>query len=251
MALSWSARRQLLYYVVASVLATVILFVGYQTFFTADPTCRDGRQNGSELGVDCGGSCARVCKDQEKPLNLLWARAFPAASPFYTVAAYIQNPNVGSGAKGVHYSFRIFDEKNSLVVERQGVTDIPPLQTVPILETNVDVGNRTVARTLFEFTSAATWSKVSADKLPPLRITEQTLAQDGARLTATVTNDSLKEVRAISVVAVVFDRSGVARAASKTVIDRIAAQSSEPIIFTWAGGFEGVARAEITILPSF
>jgi len=158
---------------------------------------------------------------------------------------------VGAGAKGVRYSFRIFDDKNSLVVERQGVADIPPLQTVPILETNVDVGNRTVTRTLFEFTSEPTWGKVSAEALPPLRITEQVLTADGSRLTAEVMNDSLKEVRDISVVAVVFDQSGVARAASKTVIDRIAAQSSEPIIFTWAAGFEGVARAEITLLPSF
>lgn len=251
MALSWSGRRQLLYYAVALVLVVVLLFVGYQTFFTAAPTCSDGIRNGTETGVDCGGSCSLVCTAQARAPVILWARAFSSSPQRYIAAAYIQNQNIGAGAKQVHYSFKLLDDKNILVVEREGVADLPPIQTVPIVETNIDIGNRTVARTLFEFTSEPTWNKVSASALPQLHITDQNLAGDGTRLVASVVNDSLNDVRGLTVVAVLFDHSGVARAASKTIIEKIARQSSEPIIFTWAGGFEGVARAEITVLPSF
>lgn len=251
MLLPWGIRRQLLYYAVASVLLAVISYVVWVAFLTQTPTCQDGAQNGNETGIDCGGSCALVCADEAKPPRLLWVRSFPQAPQRYSAAAYIQNANIGSGAKQVRYSFRLFDDKNSLVTEREGYADIPPIQTVPILETNIDVGNRMVARALFEFTSEPTWKKVSADALPPLRIIDQSLTADGTRLTGALVNDTLEEVRDLTLVAVVFDNSGVARAASRTVIPRLARQSSEPIIFTWPTGFEGVARAEITILPAF
>jgi hypothetical protein len=121
----------------------------------------------------------------------------------------------------------------------------------PILEANIDVGNRIVARALFEFTSEPTWTKVPPEALPPLRIIDQSLTADGTRLTGTLVNDTLEEIRNLTLVAIVFDGEGVARAASRTVIPRLSRQSSEPIIFTWGSGFEDVARAEITILPSF
>lgn len=251
MTLSWSARRQLLYYGVVGVLLLVLVLVGWQSFFARMPTCSDGVQNSSERGVDCGGSCARVCTEEVREPVLLWSRAFPSGSQRYTAAAYIQNSMAGAGAKRVAYSFRLFDDNNVLVVERTGIADIPPLRTVPIIENNIDVGNRTVARTLFEFTSEPVWNMVPADQLPQLRIIDQALLPDGTRLSANIRNDSLEEVRDIVAIGIVFDESGTARAASKTFIERVARQSSEPIIFTWPNGFEGVSRAEITLLPAF
>lgn len=250
MVIPWGVRRQLLYYAVATVLVVVIGYVSWTAFLSRAPTCQDGVKNGNEAGIDCGGGCALVCADQSQLPTLLWVRSFPQGGG-YSAVAYLQNPNVGAGAKRVSYTFRLFDEKNTLLVERDGYADIPPIQTVPILETNIDVGGRTVARTLFEFTSEPVWSRVSADKLPPIRITDQSLAADGTRLTGTLVNETLDEVRNVRLVAVVFDASGVARGASQTLITRLARQSSEPIIFTWPNGFEDVARAEITILPTF
>lgn len=244
-------RRQLLYYAVALVLGTMLLFVGWQTFLVRTPTCSDGLRNGAELGVDCGGSCTKVCEVQTQPPRLLWSRAFPIASPLYTAVAYVQNPNNGAGARQVRYTFRLFDEQNHLVVTREGFADLPPLHVVPIFETNIDIGNRSVARTLFEFTSEPVWNKVPQSAIPTLRLSDQDLLSDGTRLSATLINDSLTDAKDITVVAVLFDKDDIARAASRTVVPLVARQSSEPIVFTWSAGVEGVARAEITILPSF
>ncbi len=251
MALSWSSRRQFLYYAVALVVAVVLFFILWQTFFTAQPTCQDGIQNGSEAGIDCGGACALLCEGQARSPVVLWSRTFETAPSFYTAATYIQNPNPGVGAKNVPYSLQLFDEKNLLVMEREGMVDLPPIGTIPLVETNIGVGNRTVARAIFAFTSPPVWNKVPAGTLPQLRITQQSLAQDGTRLSATIVNDSLDPIRSLDVAAVVFDSAGVARAASKTRIDNISAKSSEPLIFTWPSALTDVARAEITVLPSF
>jgi hypothetical protein len=250
MALSWSIRRQLLYYVVAAIVGLILIAAGYKIFFTHTPTCSDGIQNGTELGVDCGGSCSLVCKNTARAPGIRWARSFPTDIGIYTAAAYVENPNSGAGARAVRYSFQLFDDKNILVAERDGVTDIPPISTIPIVEPNISVGNRTVARTLFSFADAPKWNIVSA-KTPDLRIGNQQLEADGSRLSATLTNNSLEDMGSVTVAAVLFDADGIARGASKTTLKGVMRKSSQPVVFTWPAGVPGIVRAEMTIVPSF
>jgi len=251
MALSWSTRRQLLYYGVAFFIGGVLLIVGWQTFFTTAPTCNDGLKNGSEQGVDCGGSCALVCQGQARAPVVLWARAFKTDATLYTAAAYIENPNtaLGAGARSVRYVFSLYDEKNVLVANRDGVIDIPPTMLVPVVENNIDVGNRTVFRAEFRFVlDTLAWEKFS-NPAPTPRISNQALAPDGSRVSATVTNNSLESLSQVRVVAVLFDSEGVARAASKSTIATLPKKSSAPVVFTWPTSIPGVVRAEITVLP--
>lgn len=247
MRLTWSARRQLLYYGVGFVIAAIALWWGYNAFFVKAPSCFDGVQNQNERGVDCGGVCSLVCSADTKPLTVLWSRAFATAPNIYTAAAYIDNTNVMAGAQGVRYSFQLFDSQNSLVIERDGVINIPPVNVVPIVETGINVGTRTVSRTLFAFADTPVWHSATA---PALRITNENLAADGSRLTATVVNDTLTDVKKVAVTAVLFDGSGVALGASKSIID-VPKKGLQPVTFTWPQGVPGVARAEITLLPPF
>lgn len=245
MALTWSGRRKALYTSVGGIIALMALIVVYQTLFSAPALCTDGKQNGSEHGVDCGGSCSLLCQDEARAPVVLWARAFMAAPQTYTAAAYVQNNNVGAGARRVGYTFQLFDADNKLVVDRTGVADLPPVPTVPIIESGINVGHRTVSRTLFSFSTEPSW--VKAGQLPRLAISGQKLSVDASRLEATVSNDSFGDVRA-TVAAVLFDSEGVARAASKSTVT-IPSRSSTPIVFTWGLPAEGVVRAEITVLP--
>jgi hypothetical protein len=249
MALSWSARRQFLYYAVAAVIGLIILGGVYQAFFTTVPTCRDGLMNGTELGVDCGGTCSLVCENIARNPRVLWARSFPTGPNAYTAAAYIENSNPGAGARSVQYSFRLFDANSVLVVERDGITDLPPTTLIPIVETGIDVGQRQVARTIFTFAEVPIWNTIGGTK-PDLKLSNQTLNIEESRLSATLVNNALTDAGRVSLVAVLFDVDGVARAASKTTVN-VLRKSSQPIVFTWPQGIESAVRAEITILPSF
>lgn len=245
--LTWSARRQILYYTVGLIIALVVGWWGYNAFLVKAPSCFDGVQNQNERGTDCGGPCSLVCTADTKPLVVMWARSFATAPNTYTAAAYVNNPNVTAGATGVRYSFQLFDDQNSLVIERDGVINIPPVKVLPIVEAGIGVGNRTVSRTLFAFADAPVWHAAQA---PALRITGEALAADGSRLTATVVNDTLTDVPKVTVAAVLFDAQGVALAASKSVID-VPKKGSQPVAFTWPQGVANVVRAEITLLPPF
>lgn len=249
MALSWGKRRKALYTAVAGVVGLVVLAVVYITFFNAAPTCFDNAQNGTETGVDCGGGCSALCKSETHAAKVLWSRVFLVGAGNYTAAAYVQNPNPGAGAKRVPYSFQLFDSANSLVLEKTGTVDLPPVQTIPIIVTGIDTGTRAVSKTLFSFGEEPQWAKVGS--LPVMRLGNQFLAADASQLTATLSNESLQDASKVEVDAVLFDRQGVARAASRTQIGKLPRKSSQQIVFTWPGGVPDIVRAEITVLPSF
>ncbi|MBY0472802.1 hypothetical protein K2Q00_00765 [Patescibacteria group bacterium] len=264
MALSWSDRRKYMYLTVFGVVGIAVLSWVYIAFFYHAPTCSDGFKNGTEIGVDCGGSCSLLCVNQTRQPSVAWARSFltvPAASTtasqgektnnIYTAAAYIQNTNLSAGAHKVAYSFQLFDTKNQLIIERNGVTELPPLPVIPIIETNIPTGTRTIARTLFAFSALPTWSSVAPDSLPAIDVSHQVLSGDGSRLTLTLENNTVKDASNVTVVGVLFDGDGIAVAASKSLITSLPHKSSQNVTFTWPLGVPGVVRAEITVLPSF
>jgi hypothetical protein len=249
--MGWSERRQILYYIVALIGLVAFSFVVWRVFFVHTPTCFDHVQNGDERGVDCDGSCALICPSTAKTPTVLWARSFETAPHTYTAAAYIQNNNVAEGgtAKRVRYSFQILDSKNVLIIEREGYIDIPPQQIVPVVESQIDVGTRVPAKTFFEFDDApVNWRQVASDSIQKLRIVNPRFEND--RLTASIANDSLTDAKKVTVVAVLFDLNGVARAASKTTLAKIGKKSSEDITFTWPGA-DPTYIPQLTILPSF
>lgn len=248
MALSWSSRRQFLYYAVATLLSILLLFGAWRAFLSHTPTCSDGIQNGSELGVDCGGSCSLICAEAARAPRVLWARAFETSPSTYTAAAYVQNLNSGAVAREARYSFQLFDADNVLVVQKDGVAELPAAGTMPIVEANINVGNRSVARTLFAFSEEPQWY-TPTEALPTLRFSQQTLSADASRLSAIITNDSAVDADRVVVVAVLFGADGNARAASKTVVGSLPRRSSAPVVFTWPGGVSGIVRAELTALP--
>ncbi|MDO8518510.1 MAG: hypothetical protein Q7S26_04455 [bacterium] len=254
MAFTWSGRRQLLYSGVGAVIVFILLIIAYETFFTAPATCFDGKQDGSETGVDCGGnSCSLICADAAHPPVVQWKRAFLTNPGVYSAVAYVQNNNIGAGARNVPYSFALYDSKNILVGHREGVVNIPPLQTVPIIESNIQVGNSVVAHTEFDFTDdpPAIWNKIPAGTYPQLIVSQPTHTGDYSKLSATLINNAVADVKNISVVAILYDQNNTAIETSKSVIPRIVGRSQESLVFTWPQGVPDTVRFEIIVLPSF
>ena len=255
MALTWSERRKLLYIIVMGVVAVAILIFVYEKFLARAPTCTDGIQNGEEHGVDCGGTCALLCRGETRAPVVLWARAFPSGDQLYTATVYVQNNNPSAGARHVGYMFQLYTADNKLIVERDGVTDLYPTQVTPVIELNIPVGAQTVARTLFTFTEDPQWERADLSHQATLASAKQNFESDGSRLDVTISNSSVVDAPSVTVVGVLFDTQGVARAASKSLIGSLMHKSSQDVTFTWPMGVAlpvgGIARAEVTILPTW
>jgi len=237
MALSWGAKRQLGYF---SIVAAVALILIYRYFISpalnAGPTCFDGRQNSDERGVDCGGSCAKLCSFQANTLLVEWARVLPVTGSITNAVAYVQNQNPGSAIRKIAYEFKVYDEEGIFITARAGSSFVGPAGKFAIFEPSVNVGNRAPAKTLFRFTEAPVWEKIDKRwETFPISVKDKKLSGENSspKLEAIAENNSIYDMPNMAFVALLYDKDGNAVAGSRTYIDELQKNSKAQIFFTW------------------
>ena len=248
---SWSSHRRFLYGgSVVVVIAVIVISVVFSFFYTAS-TCSDGVRNGDEYGVDCGGSCIKLCQSAFLSPRISWggAKFEKMAEGSYNLATYIANPNTDVAATDVPYKFSLFYSKGILITERKGFVTLPAHRNILVFEPAVNVGKRIPAKAVFEFTGVPEWFK-SHDTLGNLAIIDKKYYEDdvSSSLEVTLENRGLISYTNLIVSAVLFDSLNNAIGFSKTKIDAIRPNSRETAPFTWPIGRQGRVTS-IEILP--
>lgn len=215
------------------VLLIIIVWIGFVVLYDA-PTCFDGQQNGDETGVDCGGSCERICSFEATDPIVRWNRFFEVSPGVYNAVALVENPNTNAQARSVPYTFALRDADNILVFERTGQTDISPERLVPIFESDIVTGTRVPVRSTFTFDEPPAWERVLTER-PEVMVTDPVLSRQDTlpRLDAHVRNDNVTPLSDVAFVAVLSGSDGNAVAASRTVVPYLAPGESQAIVFTW------------------
>jgi len=235
----WSSRRRFIYAGIVIAIAFLVLGFFLYSFSHKPATCFDGKQNGGENGIDCGGSCVQICTPDVAPLVVKWSRAFRVESGVYNAVAYVENPNNDAGIRSIKYHFDLFDSKNVLIAQRGGVAYITPGGISPLFEANIKTGERIPQRTFFEFTEEPVWFK-AIDTRSQLSVQGRVLGgvDTKPRIDATIRNSSaVDEFSDVDVTAIVFGTDGNAVAASRTIVPRIEPRGTEDIVFTWPEPF--------------
>jgi hypothetical protein len=245
--MSWSSKRQgtIIFVIAMIIIIPIVIFVSRALY--NPPSCFDNSRNGNESGVDCGGSCDLLCSVEIIDPIVVWNRFFEIAPGLYNTVAYVENPNPSAGTRQANYIFKLFDRESVLLYERKGSVRIPPKSIIPILENNLFTDQLEAMRISFEFTDDAVWEK--EDSQDPVLLVQDEEIQDRnstPRINAVIRNLSIRPVKDISVVAIVYDGNDNAIGSSSTFIERIEKDSSTRIVFTWLKPFaEDVARFEI------
>lgn len=210
-------------------------------------TCFDGKQNQGETAPDRSGPCALLDERTLIPHAIQWARAFSVRDGSWSAVTYIENPNDMAGVIEAPYRFKLYDDRNILVAEREGSSYIMPDSVTPIYEGGFDTGNRKVARTYFEFSAPLVWERMQ-DSSNEITITGKSLldAQTAPRVIAIAENTAVTEAREVHFVAVVFDTAGNAIASSRTIVPVFAPGARENLVFTWPEAFTApVGRVDV------
>ena len=76
---------------------------------------------------------------------------FCSSPTTYSAVAYIENQNLNAEAVGVPYEFKMYDDKNTLIARKEGVTRISRNGRSVVFEPNIVVGNRIPKTTRFQF----------------------------------------------------------------------------------------------------
>jgi len=246
----WSNKRQS---TVGGILFLVILLFGLFLFFKNKeaPTCFDGELNQSEEGIDCGGECVAVCQFKAEDIAILWSRVVPVADDVYSVVAMIENPNPDYEANNVPYTFKLYDDRNILIYERKGEGYFLPGSTFPVFEHALRTGQRTPWRASFELRGVPYWEASDADEIN-IKIVTKVLDDkiSAPRLTSVIKNETFEILSDIEFVALLFDEEGNLVNSSKTILERLAPEESDTIVFTWPKDF-GVVISRIEIVPVY
>lgn len=249
---SWSARHKLIYLSLGLATLFIVVSAVFFSWYYTPPTCFDGRKNGDENGVDCGGLCNLVCSSDTLNPIVLWQRVFKVSPGVYSAVAYIENPNVSSEARKASYTFSFFDAKGALLSKREGSVGIPANSRTAVFEGNISMVTGMPTRTVFAFKEPIVWQKTNRES-PEIVVESSRLskADSTPRVDAILSNRSLIDARNVQVVAVVSDEKGNALGASKTFVDKIPASSKTSIVFTWPEAFEtevGLCKRPIDVV---
>lgn len=244
----WARRRKLIY--TLSALGVVFLVVALVSFnlFYKPPTCFDGKKNGTETGVDCGGNCVRVCEAEALPLTVKWEKLFTIREGVYSAVAYIENANRNIAFERFSYEFKFLNSRGEVIGTAAGESYSEPHSSFPIFEGPVNL-SEVPERVEFSFVGSP-YLVNSVRNDVPIKVENATLmsSETRPRLNALLLNESIEPIRGVTAVALVLDGSGEAVAASRTVVPEISRESRERIVFTWPEAFR--AEYETCTMPT-
>lgn len=247
--MSWARKRKTIY--VSGILAVffVVVVLPAIIYFYKAPTCSDGKMNQNELGVDCGGSCTLLCNSQYVPLNVLWSRFSKIDDGLYNVLAYVENPNINAGASNLDYVFKLYDKQGLLLKERRGRTFAPANKVMAIFETEIATGNLIPDRVEFSFATQAVWLKQdSVESALSVSQTIMSRVDTAPRLTFTLQNKTIKDIKQIEAIGIVYNADGNTVAFSKTIVDNLLGREIREVNLNWPKPFtEDFARTEIVL----
>lgn len=250
--MEWSQKRKILYALALALV--VILLAAYPVYRITNPvpSCFDGRQNGTEAGVDCGGSCNLYCSSQVKDIRIVWAKAFLVVPGRYDLGAYVENPNTSAGIKNARYTLRMLDSTGAVLAEGKGSVEIPPASTFLLFAGNVSAtGTPDKVEVEFDPDDMAHW--VKAEAVPSVLMTKnQSLKNTDTkpRFDATLLNtDLVNDAGYASLGAVIYDAARHPFAISRTYIDGVPKGGTQDIFFTWPERFTKHSKGGICTTP--
>lgn len=239
MALSWSYKRRLEYLLGTFLIIAIIFGWIFFEYFYKSPTCNDGKKNGDETGIDCGGSCQMLCKNEAVEPVVLWSKIFNISGDVYNAAAYVDNPNINSRNPRAQYEFRIYDSNHGLLDTRTGYISIPKNKKIVVFEPGFVFKTTKPKYTEFNFISFDVWQK--DDSLDPeinIQYSSLNSTSTSPRIDGTILNNSAKDISEMELIGLVLDGRENVVAVSRTFIEDLYKKTSQSFVFTWPKPFD-------------
>lgn len=233
---NWSRNRKRIIFLIIFLTLLVLVVLPAVALFYKTPDCFDGKQNGTEVGIDCGGSCALICRDESLPIIMKGdARVFRVASSTYGVVAIFENPNIDAEVYSAEYSIKLFNSSSIVPLKViEGRTFVPKSGTFSIFD-GPFILSEAPTKSLFEWKNGSlVWQK-DIMPVPEVVISEKELTEEGGlpRLNMVISNLSLERVSHIELTALLSSEDGNIISASKTLVDVILPGQSVPAVITW------------------
>lgn len=230
----WEFKRKLLY-----ALSFFIIICGVTVFFMRGvlfpaPTCFDGRHNGFEANVDCGGDCDRMCQQDVNPLSVVWAKAVKSGEGVYDLVALITNSNIDNASHEIGFSFDVYDESGALIKTESSSTTAPLDGKFPVIIQNVKLSSPPV-NTVATLSDTLHYKVSESPTSPTVKVLARRYESgDIPRVYVTIANTKRIDIRKLPVRVLLFDKDDNVYAVGQTNIPELLKEGVKEIIITWS-----------------
>ncbi len=239
----WAFWRRVQYGVGLVFMLVLIVGTVYRVYFYQPGNCFDILANGDERGVDCGGSCVRICAADVILPRIMWAESFEITEGQYNAVAYVENANQVAATPELTYTLELFSG-SEVVATRKGKTVLPPNSIYPIFEGRIDTNGKKVTETKLTLQPPELWLPASVGR-EQFEVSNVNLsgADVRPRLDAVIKNTALTPAEQVEVVVTLFNDAGKPLTASQTFVDRLEPRSTKDIVFTWPNSIAKTIRS--------
>lgn len=237
---SWRSQKQfVVFLIVISPIVVAAFFIIKGLIPVA--TCFDNKQNQSETGLDCGGSCVSCELKYPKAITVFSSRAVLVSENFYDLAAEIENPNEFLSSVRVGYEFKLYD-RFGLVTTRIGTTFLYAQERTLVIEPGIST-TRSAERAEFRITSVDWQEKRD---LTPTIIAEQRVysvvevqGKKQSVVDITLMNKSAYDFAKVEMQVAVLDKEKNLLGVNKIVMEDFLSQSRQVVRSIWPREFVG------------
>lgn len=231
--MDWQTRRKIIYAVTTLfTVASVSVYLLRERIFPT-PTCFDTKQNGYEVGIDCGGICSLRCYSEVTPLEVLWSRAIKTSSATYDLVAMVSNKNIDNASHDILYTFTMYNKKGGIIGEFKSTTIAPVDGDFPIIKQSI-VSKQLPYKVTLQIEDRPHYKVNEKPTSPTLRITNEKYEPGSIpRVYALITNTKRTTVHNLPIKVVLFDGDDNAYAVGETFISRLEKEEAKEISFTW------------------
>lgn len=190
-------------------LVIIVLFV---LWVTPGASCTNGKKDGAETGVDCGGVCGE-CPEKVVAQDILFQKtAFVSdGQGKYDIAVWLENPNDLFGAKTVSGSFSLIGSGGKILKDIPATSFLLPKEQKYILKQGVE-SSEPIESVSWK-TGTVNWMKMNRITDLRLSVTDRKYEEISSgigfsKVTGLLRNDSLYDWNNVGVTVLLFDGSG-------------------------------------------
>jgi len=224
--------KQIIYGLGFLAVVFLILLIIYFIWLKPSPTCFDGRKNGGEEGIDCGGPC-QSCEIQTlKPIQISWIKNFPVGKSTI-IAAEIKNPNLNWGAENFSYTFHIYDIYDNEIYTLTKKSFIYSGEVKFLVEPGVNIKTTEIGNIVFS-TADLSWKSKAEFPQPDAQI-RGLKTESGApiKISGLFLNNNSYGLSRANIIGFIYNKKGDLISASKTELGKISAFEEKPFQITF------------------
>ena len=235
----WGKKRKLIVYLIILLLIIILAISYYVKNFIKPPTCFDNKKNGDEKGVDCGGSCALICKNNFTPINIKWAKAIEISNNIYNIAALVENTNKKYEIN-FDYAFDIYSTTGTSIAHITNKTKLLPQEKKVIFIQHKYLGKNKIKDTYLKpanqkaFISSEKKSNISHVILSKSYKVDRNIPT----LTTTIANHDTEKSKKLQVTGILYDNNHNIINFSSSIIDPIPKGKNTTVYLTWQKPFK-------------